>query len=194
MAIATEAALIDALAQRIRDPNSTAHSRSVVADVLTHCWRLVNGATNTETTSASVSFAASQPFVSLFASLPFSIRVIAVGTSTTQRLAPIDWRTLASHDPLWFRRTADRAEVWGMVGRDLLFVWPAPAIATTYSIRYVTADTISDTGAAFASSQLTAPILDLAEQVLLLRQRLLASMKPAAEQFQQQIQTRAIHE
>lgn len=196
MAITNESALIDALATRVRDPNSTAHTRADLATILTHCYRLVNAATDTETSLANVTFAANQPLVSLFATLAFSIRVLTVGSSSTQRLTPVpDWRWLASHDPLWFRRTADYPSVWGMIGRDLLFVWPAPRVATVFSVAYVSASSISDSiGASIGAQQMNMPILDLAEQVVLLRHRLLASMKPAAAKFQAHIQTRAVHE
>lgn len=188
----TAGSLATALSLRIRDPQNTAHPLAVVYEVLSHCQRLVNAAGDVrrEVSTSSLS-ASTNPFTSLFINNRMRVSEVRIGASNTQAatappLPRINWRQLAVRDPHWLRATAPRPRYWDLIGQNILLLWPNWSQPVTVQRRILTNPaTLTGSGSVTELPDQHMPmILALAESVLLLRHRLLASVPQSAERSQ----------
>lgn len=196
----TAGSLATALSLRIRDPNNTAHNLAVVYEVLSHCQRLVNAAGDVrrETSTSAVS-PGTNPFTTLFINNRMRVTEIRVGANNTAAskstpLPRVNWRQLAVRDPHWVRATAPRPRYWDMIGQNILLLWPNWTQPFNIQRRILTnpATLTGSSSVTELPDQHMPMILALAESVLLLRHRLLASVPQAAERAQRISQGLAI--
>lgn len=179
--------LVTALGRRIRDPNSTAHASGSVITLLSHIQRCVNAMTGAVkvSTDVTVSTTSVHAFTDMTSSLTTHVRVERVLYQNDDVLH-CAWTKYAHIDPYWTRRAGSRPLMWDMVGRGLFVVTPSlPGLGgtvTALGTKLTTALTIGSSATELPDEHMPA-ILAMGEQLLLIRQRLLASVKPAVEQF-----------
>lgn len=187
----TAGSLATALSRRIRDPNNTAHSLTVVYDILSHCQRLVNAATDAKRSQVTFVHNGQTPTAAIFSNGLFRVSEIRIGKDAANApygtpLPQMNWKKLAAKDPYWYERRDHHPRFWDVVGQNPLLLWPQWA-----GQLYVAARTLANTATLTGASDITElpdqhmpQILNLAETVLLLRQRLLASVAQSAERSQ----------
>jgi hypothetical protein len=184
----TVSSLVTALGRRIRDPNSLAHSSTNVTTLLSHIQRVVCAATGALKTSTAVSFTAtnSHPIYDTTSTITGLVRIERV-LYRNEDVLRSPWQQWLQQDPYWLRTPGSRPLRWDMIGRRLLAITP-PIInsAETFTVigTKVTTALVNSSDATELPDQHMPAILTIAEQLLLLRQRLLASVKPAVEHLQ----------
>jgi len=166
--------------ERIRDPYGDSITDAVLYSILSHTQRVLNA--KVEAVMASLSYAVTAPVTTLGAAGGAGfIRIKGVSTSD-RTLMRMDWRALAREDPFWLTRIGT-PYIWDLVGHRLLVIYPTPLASTSVTVeavRDLDAVTAGTDTIALPSAHVAA-LLDLTEQVLLLRQRVLAPIKGAAE-------------
>ena len=189
----TAVSLYLALGRRLRDPSNLAHPPVYVIPLLSYIQQIVNASTGAIKTSATVTFSSTIPhnFTDVTTALPTVARVERV-LYQNQDLDRVPWPQYIHHDPYWARRAGSQPLQWDMVGRGLLTVWPSvlntAESVTVIGTKVTTALTVGGSVTELPDQHMPA-ILSMAEQLLLLRQRLLASMKPAVEHFERALPT-----
>ena len=184
----TAATLLDILARRVRDPSNVAHPRDFARDVLSRCQRVLNASLELVTREDTLVLAAGTPQVyNVTATLPNAIRLVAIREGTRQ-LARVDWAMLGAADPGWPLRLADSFVAWSLVGRDRLLLYPG--VPQTGGRETVTVVSVGLTTVLSAdTTELQLPnhthtlLLDLAEAVLLLRDRQFESFDDVVERL-----------
>ena len=182
----TVGTLITALGRRIRDPNNLAHSATNVTTLLSAVQQVVNTMTGAVKTSVTTGITTNPAFGLLSTVNNGLVRVERL-LYRGQDVIRAPWPRFAAVDPLWARRSGSRPLMWDMVGRTTLAVTPCiPSTAETVTlIGTKTLTTLTTSGQATeVSDQLMPVILSMAEQLLLQRQRLMASIKPSVEHFE----------
>lgn len=179
--------LADILLNRVRDPHGTAHERSMVLRLLSECQRLVNAETRAVLAEADLTVDSSNTILDIQHLLPWALRIETVRDGLRDLPRCGSWRELAEADRLWLRRTGGRLEQWCHFTPARVLLYPAPNDPTTVTLVYTlrTRDFTHDTDELELPPNLEPAILDLAEQLLLMRQRLFASIPPVAERFPQ---------
>lgn len=171
---------IDILARRLRDAGSTAHSRTLLATVLTHCHRALNIHQRVQRATATLTMVGGRPFyqTSEIASDVGRIeRVIAAERS----LPEIPWGALIQNDPRWLRTIGDRPQMWARFGRTAVVITPAPWDDFDVTISYlVVPPEITDAATTILWPEELIPLLlDIAEGVMLCKARLYDAMDGA---------------
>lgn len=182
----TVGTLVTALGRRIRDPNNLAHTSPNVITLLNAVQHVVNAMTGAVKQSVTASIAISPAF-GLLSNVNSGVVRVERMLYRGQDVIRAPWNRFAAVDPGWVRRPGGRPLMWDMVGRTLIAFTPAiPLSAETITlIGTKTLATLSTAGQATeVSDQLMPAVLSMAEQLLLQRQRLLASVKPSVEHFE----------
>jgi len=178
--------LVDILLLRVRDPDATAHPRPLVLRVLTECQRLVNAETRAVLASVAFTADASHTILDIQHLLPWAIRVETIRDGVRDLHHCGSWHEIAATDRYWLKRTAGRITTWCHFTPSRVLLYPAPndpvPLTLIYTLR--TAD-LGETTPLQLPFNLEPAILELAEQVLLTRQRLFLSIPPVAERFGQ---------
>lgn len=166
--------LIDSVLERIRDDIGVGTSRTLTRTTLSSAQRFVNAwLRNVFSTVTLTTYPHQQLYATTAGGLEGLTRIEAVrdGDRNLQRID--DWRELSHISTGWFRDVSDQHEVWSMLGRGVLIVYPAKT--TTSSV-----DVIGSKLTTALSTEMVATdiqddrlqtLLDLTEAVLLLRGR-----------------------
>ena len=179
MAITTVAQARAEVLQRVRDPNNVQHA-DVILDVLTDAQRLVAVAMASTSTDATLTLTPRQVLYTYSAIASDVARILHV-TYQGRALQRANWREFSHAHPVWLHAVGDVPRHWDVIGHNLLAVFPSPPTAT----RSVTVRYVPILGTLGASDALTIPsahvplMLDIAEEVLLLRARLFPSIEGA---------------
>ena len=185
MAITTVAAAQSAVLRRVRDTNGTAHA-DVILDVLSDCQRIVNACYGGVMIDDTLTLVPGQT-VYLFTTFANDVvRVIDVGFGG-KPLRRIAWEELAADNPQWLHAGGSVPQFWDTIGHALLVVGPSPLTAgtTTVGIRYIQELADLTAGGNFeVPPAYVSLVMDMACEVLLLRQRLLPSIAEAADASQ----------
>lgn len=188
----TAGSLVTALGNRIRDPNSTAHPSASVITLLSYCQQVIGAATGALKITSSLTLPALAPHNITDLSFSFiqHVRVERV-LYQNRDLEQTPWQSFAHHRPDWVRASGAQPLMWDMIGR-LVVVTPTvlDRTETVSLIGTKLTATLAASGNAIELPDAHVPaILALAEQLLLLRHRLLTSVKPAVEQLQRMLPT-----
>ena len=164
--------LVDTLLRRVRDPSGLAHSRDFARSILSAAQRMVNAHTRSVLETVSFTTTPRQIIYPILPNFPDAVRIEAV-REDGRDLHRVDWRSLVWVDGPWFRRVDSQFRTFSIIGRDLLVIYPAQEQAVTVDVVYtkLTADLVdNDTATELSDDDLPA-VVDLAESLLLLRQR-----------------------
>ena len=176
--------LIDAVLQRVRDPQGATHSRAFVRSILSQAQRMVNAQIEAVTASASLTTHRYRQFYPINSLLPNSVKVIGV-REDGRDLSPANWREFSAVDRRWFRAVGPRMETFSVIGRDLLILHPSLDVDSSVSVIYskLTDDLTGDgTATELDDSDLPA-VLDLTEVLLLVRARKVKMAQPVLERM-----------
>lgn len=174
----TVAALVAELGRRMRDPDHLAHSAADKEEILLHCQRVVASANHTAIVQVDATYAATGFPLIDFINVNL-LRVERIQIDDHSDLDRIDWRSLANHNPRWLS-VRGRPRVWDMIGRQYVLVWPQPLTTITVTL-FGTHRTGFGDAALELPDEYAPGVLTMAEQLLLLRQRLFLSIAPSAE-------------
>lgn len=173
-------ALIDDLLTRIRDTNATGTSRAYVLATLSDMQRLINARRASVVDGVDYTVPERTNLIVTSTAAPAAIRIL--GIRQDQRdLAPVRWRGLPQIDRHWISSIGPRFEAYGLIGKELIALWPGLATATEIRIVYVklTAALTSEAATLDLPDEHGPELLDLTEAILLVRLRLFTSAAAA---------------
>lgn len=173
--------LITTLAQRLRDADSTAHSRDLLLRILSQSQRAINfhdRVRRQTTVSFTTSVGRTLYRTSEIAADIARIERIRVFDRT---LHEVNWHELKDSSPTWYRDVAGAPHTWARIGGTLWALtpgsWDPRAIEVVYVI--ITADVVDDATAIDLPDEFVPMLLDLAEGIMLMKARLFAQMDGA---------------
>jgi hypothetical protein len=181
--------LIDEVLTRVRDPQAAAHSRAFVLARLSDAQRFLNGALHLVISTATLTTNAYQQFYSVSGLLTTTLRPIGVRENGRDLATFRDLLQFQHLDLRWFRRAADRFEVWCPVGRDLLVVYPAKRAASSVTVIFAALTTAlaAEQDQTEIPDEYLDPMLRLVEAMLLVKQRDIGAAVALLEQLGQQL-------
>lgn len=182
--MATAGTYVDIVMRRTRDPNAVGLTRAFVRDLISRSQRMVNAQMRTVKESLTLATNPNQQFYPVTINAPASVRVEYVREGDRD-LRKVTIQELSEADTKWFRKVADRFELWAPVGRDQIVVHPAKAITSSVEVIYtkLTDELIDDTILAELPEDDMTHVLDLAEMLTLLKQRRPEMVEPVLTQY-----------
>lgn len=177
--MATAGDLADEVARRVRDPDNTATTRDLLLRILTQAQRLVNAQTRALLAEAEFTIDSDNSILDIATMLPLAVRVETLREGTRDITKCASWKEIAEVDRFWLKRTGGRIEMWCHFSPSKVIVYPRPVETTTVRAvctRYTNALTL-DTDEIELADNLHPAILNLAEQLLLMRMRLFPSLE-----------------
>lgn len=173
--------LTTVLKRRVRDLLFTAHTASDIRFVLSEAQRIVNARTRAVLGSVTYEVPAESRYLAHDPTSSTLLRVDHI-RAAGRDLPRVDLHSLTGVDSRWPSSLGSRLKAWARVGHDLLIFYPAPLLATSVELRgpLYTNELTSDTSVLQVPDSLRGGILDIAEALLLVRQRLFRSAEPAA--------------
>jgi uncharacterized protein YcfL len=167
--------LVDDILNRVRDPSAGANTRAFVRLILTNVQRLLNAKFGIVLAQTALTTNPSQQVYAITASVATAMRIVGV-REDTRDLVEVAWHTLWYIKRGWIRRIGTAFEVFSLVGRDLLIIYPAKSTAGTVTLVYATLtdDLATDATAIQITDDYVPLLLDWTEVILLLKSRLYA--------------------
>lgn len=166
--------LIDSIARRVRDPNNTAHSRSLVRDLLDRAQVVVNGAAKSIKTEENLATTAGQAVYSVESDLTATTLVLSVLHNERHLSRIVPWRNLNKLSSTWLQDDQSEPFGWANIGRDLFAIYPAPTepapTVKTVGIKR-TNELTDDTTSLELDEEKESIAMDLVTTMLLVRQR-----------------------
>ena len=173
--------MADVVMKRVYAYGGVAHDKSWVISILSKCQRVINAFTGSVESSAALTVLKEKLVYVLRNELAECLDVSKVTESRTgvdHELARVTTpQELAAFDIDWFRKIdGDRYDAWLQIGRDLLIIYPSKAADGTLTIQYtkLTDELVNNTDAFDLADEDVSPVLDLAELVLLARDKQIA--------------------
>ena len=194
MAYTTVAQVRAAVGRRVRDPN-VIQNDDVMLPVISDCQRLVNAALASVVTEATVTLTHRQVLYSYGAIASDVVRVVSVTADSGRLLQRIDWRQLAHADPRWVHAVGDEPRHWDVFGHNLIFIHPSPpeSVGRTATVKYVQELNDVTSGSALSIPAAHANLMiDMIEEVLLLRNRLLPSLEGADAALERHLDSKLV--
>ena len=180
--------IITKVLQRVRDPQGSAHSRNFVRTILGHAQRVVNSLLGLvlENTNLSV-----QPGLLVYpasSSVPNAVNIIDV-VHQGRSLHRSDLDKLRGINSNWPRARGAHFDIYAPIGKDLLILYPGIQAQDTVDVHY-----IKDTGVISKETDTVQiakdfePLMEqMAEALLLLKQRDLGEAENAIKQFEARV-------
>ncbi len=187
----TATAIIDTILRRVRDTNGTAHSRAFVLSRLSELQRVANTGLRIVTDTASLSTTSYQPFYQISTGVASGNAVRILGVIEGNRnLDQIPWRTLKQIDTNWLRRTSERFELFSLIGREQLIIWPTKKQASSVTVVYAKlTNTLSTESTATEMPDDEMPfVMDITTALLLAKTRYLKGFVPVMERIGKRIE------
>lgn len=173
MGTITGTALINEVANKLRDPNNTGYSRAMVLRMLNASQDLINMRLGLVLGSATLTTANTSVYSLSSAVATNAARVLTIRESNRE-LSNVPWNRLLFEDVEWLRRFGKRAQMWSQIGRELLIVSPIPEVSTSLTVVYVKHPTaILDNGVSTSElpDEHMSILTDLTEAICLFRSR-----------------------
>lgn len=184
----TGATLIDALARRLRDTSSTAHSRDLLRRVLSHSQRAINLATQARKDEVSFTPEAGRVLYArteVAADVGRIMRIIAGRTLPEMR-----WQQLMDNDRRWLRAIGARHVAWARIGGSLFALHPAlwqpDPVTVTYAI--VPADVVDGATNVDLPDEVLPQVMDLSEGIMLAKARVVHAMEAPMKRLAAMVQ------
>jgi len=179
--------LVDQLLARVRDTHALGTSRVTCRLLLTHLQRIVNARDGYVVDTLSFPTVPYQQIykVSDPAQAPAALRMLGVQEGARD-LKKVLWKEFWYFDRAWGRAIGPQFELWSMIGRDLLVLWPSKPAADTVTLVYakLTADLSDDTVAIELPDDTVPLLVDLAEALICLKQRVYSPLTALAASLQ----------
>lgn len=177
----TSGSLATVVSRRVRDPNNTAHPAVDVRNLFTHAQRIINTHTEGILQASSLAITAGTALIDFSATIPLVDKLLSIRKDNIE-LPMVPWESLQHANPTWLAARGT-PEVWAPIGRTMFALYPAPdrAISMTLVGTKTTASLTSSATTTDLPDRHMPALLNLVEQLLLMRQRLLTSAKVAAD-------------
>lgn len=184
--------LVSEILLRVRDPDAKLTSRDFVRARLSDAQRLVNARfafLYDETTLVTEPLRLFYPLTAL---LPAATRPVFV-TEGERNLVPIPWRSFWHLSRGWPRTVRNAFQLWSLIGRDLLVVWPAQRTSVNLTVKSAKLTTAldSDNDPLELADEVLPMVVDLATVLTLLKAREYGSMTEAVALWKARMKERA---
>lgn len=163
--------IVDILRQRVRGHATDTAGWTVLVQ---YAQKMVGLGTRQLLTSVALQTYATQAIYNITGMVPNQGLVVAVRDDGRDLVPLMDWEHIGGADRHWLRTFAEHHEVWAMVGRDVLCLYPAKPVHGTVELVYVQ---VAPDIASYPQDAMVLPedydtmILDMAEALGLLRER-----------------------
>lgn len=175
--------IVQRVAQRVR---GDAHTPAVMLEVASKCQQIVNAARQIILDSTTLSTVPYLQIYDISTLVPEQVHVLSVREATRDLDRLRDWRELSWRDRRWFRKTSSRFESFAQLGRDILIVHPAKEEESSVTVVYVKLlDPFESMASTVELHEEHIPlVVDLAELLLLLKERRLDSIPSLIQRVQ----------
>lgn len=178
--------LVQRLNERVR---GEAHTEEFMLQVVSKAQQVVNAASRIVLATTDFPTAAYTQVYWTQPLLPDLVWLLAVRETVydTERL--MNWKELFYRDRRWSRRVGDGFDMFAMVGRDLMILHPGKVDDGTATAVYVklTAPLTSALTDIDLPDERTMVVVDIAELLLLLRERRLESFTPLVQRVAREV-------
>ena len=182
--------LVDQLLARARDPQALGTSRATCRLLLTHTQRIVNCRMGYVVDTATFPTVPYQQLYTISnpSQVPAAMRMLGVQEGA-RNLKKIPWKEFFYFDRAWGRAVGPTFELWSMIGRDLLVLWPSKPAADMVTLVYakLTNELTDDSIAIELPDDTTPLLLDLTEALILYKQRVYGPMTALADSIQKRL-------
>jgi len=181
----TAGTLIDSISRRVRDANNTAHSRTVVRDILDRVQVVVNARQEYILTDTIVTAVPGQTLYSVETDLGSSITVTEVKIAGRE-LDETTWANLHRVSLTYLTDMSNTPGFWAKVGRSLVAIYPAPSypVDITFTASKITTPLNDDSIQLEFRAEDEDIVRELTTAILLLRQRDLDSLPEIIQRMQ----------
>jgi hypothetical protein len=184
--------LTSQVAERSRDQNFEGTSQSNMILLASYAQQVINAALHDVVASASLTLTPRQNIYQLSSVLPSAVKVLAVRDASGRDLQPMygEAEEVAVADLQWLTAVSDAPRNYGVIGRDLLFIYPGVRVAQTLTVFYseLTPTLALTTDTTVVPNEDDDAIFDLVEALLLLKNRDLLGAPAAIARFRDRIQ------
>ena len=179
----TAGEVLTSLTLRLRGP---AHSTVLMYQIISHCQRLINLRRGAVLESVPLTTTPEQLFYNL---TQFGVLRVEGIRSGSHDLKPTALKNLGYLSRQWGRARSEVVRLWGSVGRRLVFLFPATVSAQSLTVTGVTAsaDVAVPADVMDLPNEHLNAVLDLAEIVLLLKERRHLSVPVALERLSKEL-------
>lgn len=184
---------VDIVLSRVRDPNGVITSRDFVRSRLADAQRLLNARFGWVLDTTTLTTEPERIFYPINALLPASAQVRFV-RQNERDLVRVPWETFWYMRRGWPRTLGPRYEIYSVIGRDVLVVWPANRISTALTVRSakLTDDFASDFSEFEVHDEMVPMITDLATALTLLKVRDFAPMDEVMSSLKGRLKERSL--
>lgn len=174
------------VAERVRDPNFNATTQAQTINLLSYGQQVVNGILWDVTGSASLVLQPRTLIYSVSGFLPSAVRILAIQDASGRNLVPIGpHESLTWANPRWVTAVSDAPRGWAMFGRDVLVIYPGVRSQQTLTVTYatLTAALATTADSTVVPNEDDDAVMDLAEILLLMKNRDMGPCQNAMERF-----------
>jgi len=184
--------LVDQLLHRVRDPDALGTSRDFCRLILTHVQRILNCKLGYVVETVALATVPNQQIykVSDPAQATRAMRLVGVQEGTRD-LKKVKWEEFFYLERKWSRAIGNRFDLWSMIGRDLLVIWPAKTTADSVNLVYARlTDVLTDDTVAIELPDDAVPLLlDVSEAMVCLKKRTYQPLTKLVETIQKRLTT-----
>lgn len=173
------------VATRVRDPYFNGTTQTETISLLSSAQRVVNGVLWDSVGSATLTVQPRTLIYQLSSFLPSAVRMLSVQDASGRDLNPMPFEALSQTNLKWLTATADVPRNFIMAGRDLLIIYPGVRAAQTLTAYYanLTPALVALSDTTVLPNEDDDATLDLAELLLLLKNRDLSPVAEALTRF-----------
>jgi hypothetical protein len=182
------------LIERVYATGGIAHTQAWVITILSKTQRVANTYLRAVRSTTVLNVLAEKLIYKLRDDVPLAVDITHITETRGGRAEQIerldDLLELSAYDVNWFRNiTGSRYETWTQLGRDLLVLYPAKAIAGQVTVHYTKLTTaLAAAGTAFELPDEDVQVAkDLAEIILLARDKQIVECSNKLEQLAERI-------
>ena len=184
--------LVDQVLHRVRDPMGVIASRDFVMLMLSDAQRIVNAKLAITFDTQALVTEPLRCFYPIVDLVPESQKVLYVRQGQRD-LIYVPWRNFWAMKRGWPREVAEQMQLWSVVGRDILVVWPTLRAATTLTVlsARLTAPLVNEAETPDLPEDALPMVVDLAEVFVLLKMRKVDLATEAMQSFAGRMKERA---
>lgn len=187
--------LEDTLLARIRGETAGAsYSQSLAHRVLSYCQQFVSIRFNAAVESDTLNTSGRQQIYDIRSYIPRVGRILAVRDGDRDLDFMLDWRELWYSGRRWFRRIDSQPNAFALIGHDLLVVHPAKEENSTVTVIHakMTDQFVNPSDVVEVDDDDVPHVLDIAEAILLLRERRMEPLQSVLQNLQRKVATRRV--
>lgn len=163
--------VVDIIAQRVRDPDNTAHPRALIRDIFNRVQTALNASQAYVLETVPLALTPGKAIYRLETYTPELVTITDIEFEN-RFLDRVPWRNLWKISPTWLT-DIEEPRAWSMIGRTLFAIYPVPAYAVTLNLKgpKVTTTLVDGTIPLDLRDEDADIAIDLTTAIFLLRQR-----------------------